>query len=406
MDNINHSTEVSFEAMPTESKLFNPSIFNKAAVFTTLLFIFLVPWADSLWDGLPRLAATLAIGFAFIQLLIHGTHRNYTYFHFIVVVYFAWQIMSVMWSPEFERAEVIVMTTIQLVFLTFLFCLVIDNRPRLMAAYQAYVFACIVASGIVVSNFLQGIESTYLRYGIENLTIDAVGVFLAISIPIAAYLAKYSKTKFIRMINLLAIPITFYGIFLTATRTAFIVGIIGLLYWVFTQRKASFIIKSIFSTIKILAFVAIALFAPKSSIERVFSAGDSITKGTLNSRSLIWGGSLAQWKKSPVVGVGLGGLGNALSREHINYRDAHNSFIHVLSETGIVGLFLFLMINVTLLIYILHMPLNEKAFLFSLLMVIVVSQLATHLQTEKITWFVYAMLAIHSQMYAVIRRKN
>jgi len=404
MDNISHSSEVG--VFPAQVKLFDPSLINKATVFSTLLFIFLVPWGDSVWDGLPRVAATIALGFAFIQLLVHGTHRNYTYFHFIAIMYFSWQIFSMIWSPELVRAEAIAKTITQLIFLTLLFALTIDNKSRLIAAYQVYVFACIVASGIVIDSFLQGVESGYLRYGIKNLTIDAVGVFLAISIPFEAYLAKYFKNIFLKTFNLIAIPFTFYAIFLTATRTAFIVGIVGLLYWVFTQRKSSFIIKLLIGIVMTAGLASIIMFAPKASVDRIFTTGESITEGTLNSRSIIWGGSIEQWKESPIVGVGLGGLGNALSREHINYADAHNSFIHLLAETGIVGLFLFLGVHIALLFYILHTPLDEKIFLLSLLMVIVVSQLATHLQTEKITWFIYSMIAIHSQMFAAKRRDH
>ena len=403
---INTQPEYQTSARKKKSKLFSSSIFDNTAILATLLFIFLVPWADSLYDGLPRLAATLALGFVFLKLIFHGSHTNYNFFHLFAIAYFSWQLLSYVWSPELERANEVAKTTVQLFLLTFLFCLIIDNKDRLIAIYQVYVVACMIAAGIVFTNFLRGIESGYLRYGIQNLTIDAVGVFLSISIPLAAYLAKYSKNKYIRIINLLAIPLIFYGIFLTATRTAFIVGVLGLMYWVFTQRKASFMIKSLIIGVMISAFVAILLFAPKASVERVFSAGESISQGTLNNRSIIWGGSIKQWKEAPIVGVGLGSLGNALGREHINYDAAHNSFIHVLSETGIVGFLLFLMVNFSLLIYLLHTPINDKAFLFSLLLVIVVSQLATHLQAEKITWFVYAMIAIHSQMYATLGRKN
>ena len=388
------------------STLFSSSLFKNAAIFTTLLFIFLVPWGDSIYDGLPRLAATLALGLTCVNLIFHGTHRNYNFFHFFTALYFTWQLISLIWSPEFVRGEEVAKTTFQLLLLTFLFCVIIDNKARLIAIYQAYVVGGMIGAGIVFTNFLRGIESGYLRYGIENLTIDAVGVFLSISLPFAAYLSKYSKTKIVRLINLFAIPLIFYGIFLTATRTAFIVGILGLMYWLFTQRKASFKVKSIVGIAMVSAFIAVIMFAPKASIERVFSTTESITQGTLNNRSIIWGGSIEQWKEAPIIGVGLGALGNALSREHVNYNAAHNSFVHILTENGILGLLLFLMVNITLLIYLLHTPINEKAFLFSLLMVMLVSQLATHLQTEKITWFVYAMIAIHSQMYATLKNKN
>lgn len=403
MNNINHSVEI--ENIYKQSRLFDRSLINNAAVITTLLFILLVSWGDSIWDGLPRVVATIAMGLSFVQLFVHGTHRKYTYFHFIALVYFVWQLISMMWSPDSARAEILAKTTIQLIFLTLLFSIVIDNKSKLRASYQAYVFGSIAASGIVFSSFLQGVQSGYLRYGINNLTIDAVGVFLAISIPMAAYLAKVSERKLLKLINVLAIPLIFYAIFLTATRTAFVVGILGLAYWVYTQRNASFKVKIIIAVVMVVSISTIMTFAPKSSIERVFTTGESITKGTLNYRSVIWGGSIEQWKESPIAGVGLGGLGHALGKEHINYNAAHNSFIHILTENGIIGLVLYLAVHISLLFYILHTPLDEKVFLISLFMVIVVSQLSTHLQSEKIAWFVYTMLAIHSRLFASIQKK-
>ncbi len=405
MGNFNHTNVQEDLPISNQNRLFAPSIINKAAIFTTLLFIFLVPWGDSIYDGMPRLAATAALGLASLQLLVHGTHRNYSLFHFIVILYFGWQLISMVWTPDIAWAEGVANTSVQLIFLVLLFSLVIDNRMRLIAAYQAYVFAIIVASGIVINSFLSGEESGYLRYGIQNLTIDAVGVFLAIAIPLEAYLAKYYQHKIMKIINLVAIPLTFYAIFLTATRTAFIVGIIGLLYWAFTQRKASLIAKSLIGIGMVVALAAILAIAPKSSVDRILSTGESITEGTLNYRSVIWGGSIEQWKESPITGVGLGGLGYALSKQSVQYRGAHNSFIHILTETGLIGLILFLAMHISLLIFILHSPFEEKAFLLALLMVIMVSQLSTHLQTEKITWFVYTMLAIHSKMLSNIRPK-
>ena len=401
---MNNSNSINIGSLHDQNKLFSPSIINKAAIAATLLFVFLVPWADSLWDGLPRVVATAAIGLSVLQFITHGSHQKYTCYHLSVAAYFSWQLLSMVWSPDLIRSEIVAKTTVQLLLLVALFSLVIDNEARLKAAYQTYVLASLVASGIVFKNFLNGIESGYLRYGIDNLTIDAVGVFLAFSIPFAAYLAKYSPKKVIRLMNLLAIPLIMYAVFLTATRTAFVVAILGLAYWVYTQKKSSFKIKVVIFIVFSAAIVVVLALAPKSSLERVFSTGESISKGTLNNRSVIWQGSISQWKESPIIGVGLGGLGNALNQERINYDAAHNSFIHVLTENGIIGLTLFLLVHLSILYLISLTPNREKAFLFAFLLIMMVSQLATHLQTEKIMWFVYTMLAIHSRIYAQTKK--
>jgi len=81
---MNNSNSIHIDNLHSQSKLFSPSVINKAAVSITLLFIFLVPWADSIWDGLPRLVATAAIGLSVLQLFVHGSHQKYTVYHLSV----------------------------------------------------------------------------------------------------------------------------------------------------------------------------------------------------------------------------------------------------------------------------------------------------------------------------------
>lgn len=379
----------------------------KITQYSTLMLIFFLPWGDGLWDGTPRLAATLSFGLAIVLFLTRGTHRNYTYFHFFIVLYISWQIISMLWTPDLNWAKQVVNTNIQLILLSFLFSFVIDSKQLLMKSYQAYVFGNIVGSLIIIYNYVNDIQTVYYgRYGINNIETDLLSIILAVSIPMAAYLAVKQSNKILRLINLFAIPLTFYAIFLTGTRTGSIVGIIGVLYWLFTHRNAPFVVKSAISFVMVLSIITIFTFAPKSLTDRVFSAGESISSGTLNSRTSIWTGSFNEWEKAPIIGSGLGGLGVVLSKEHVNYKWAHNVYIHLLAETGLIGLILYLLILGSLLYYLLHTPLDEKAFLFSLLMVIVISQLTTHTHVNKFIWFALTMIAIHSQMYSYVESKS
>ncbi len=381
-------------------------LITKITLAITLLFIFLVPFGDGIWDGLPRVSATLAIGFSLILFLVHGTHRNYNFFHFFSVIYIAWQLISLMWTPDFEWGKGVAITSAQLLLLAFLLTLIFDNKKKIIWAYQAYVLGNIVGSGIIISNYLQGIQSPYYnRYGIQNIETDILSVFLALSIPMAAYLATKHQSKTLKLINMAAIPLVFYAIFLTGTRTGSIVGVLGIIYWMFTHRKASISIKASIAVVMIASVIAILSFAPKASVDRIFSAGKSLSSGTLNYRSVIWAGSLNQWKKAPIVGTGLGGLGFVLSKEHINFRGAHNSFIHNLTENGIIGLFLYLAVILSILNYILQAPLDEKAFMFTLLMVLLVSQLTTHTHTEKIIWIVFSLLAAHASRFTLDKQE-
>ena len=377
-------------------------LITKTTLFITLLFIFLVPFGDGFWDGLPRVSATLAISFSLVLFLVHGTHRNYNFFHFFSALYIAWLLISLIWTPDLDAGKAFAITSVQLLLLAFLLTLVIDTKKKIIWAYQAYVFGNIAGSSIIMSNYIQGIQSPYYnRYGIQNIETDILSVFLALSIPMAAYLATKQNNKITKLINVVAIPLVFYAIFLTGTRTGSIVGVIGIAYWLFTHRKASLSIKASIAVVMVVSVVAIFSFAPKHSVDRIFSAGKSISSGTLNYRSVIWKGSLNQWRKAPIIGTGLGGLGYALSKEHINFGSAHNAFIHNLTENGIIGLVLYLSIIFSIFYYILRAPIDEKAFMLSLLMVLLVSQISTHTHTEKIIWIVFSLLATHASRFSL-----
>jgi hypothetical protein len=56
--------------------------------------------------------------------------------------------------------------------------------------------------------------------------------------------------------------------------------------------------------------------------------------------------------------------------------------------------------------YILQTPLEEKAFMFTLLMVLLVSQLTTHTHTEKIIWIVFSLLAAHASRFALEKEQQ
>lgn len=387
-------------AMDLQNEKPSKDLISKVTYFFTILFIFLVPWGDGLWDGTPRIAATISLGLAAILFLTRGTKRNYTVAHLFIVLYFAWQFITLVWSPDQIYGIQVAITAIQLLLLVFLVTLVIDSKKKIRQTYQAYVFGNLMGASIIIYNFMNGIMSLYYgRYGIVNIETDTLSIILAFSIPMAAYLATKKTNKPLKIINQIAIPIIFYAIFLTGSRTGAIVAMFGVFYWIFTYRKSSYIIKIVISIMMIGSVITIFTLAPKSLTDRVFSSGQSINSGTLNGRTEIWRGSLKHWRKAPLLGVGLGGLGYVLSKEHLNYRQAHNTFIHILAVNGAIGLLFYLLIIFALFYHITNTPLEEKAFLITFLFCILVSQVASHSQEEKFLWIFFSLIIIHAKKF-------
>ncbi len=374
----------------------NQGVTHKLALFSLLGFIFLIPWADGIHDGLPRIMGILSFGLSALLLVTRGTHTNYSYYHLFVVLLWTWVIVSLAWTPDDVLGNELAKTVFQLMLLPFVFTFVIDNRKNLLLAYQSYVVGAIVAFGFIFNNYIHNITEFYGRYTIANIDTDLMSYILALAIPMAAYLAKAFHHKFMVVFNIVAIPAIMYAIFLTGTRTGFIIGLLGIFYWLFTQRKAALKVKLAMFILFFVSIGVVLTFAPKASVDRVLSAGSSIKSGDLNYRTVIWKTSIEEWKSSPIIGTGVGGLYSLLSKRHVNYGWAHNTFIHLLTENGIIGLTLYVMMIISILYFILRAPFDEKVFLLSLLLVMLVSQIALHTHLQKATWFSYSMLFIHA----------
>lgn len=403
MDNNNYTLDSQNNTAPNITNE-NQGIVHKLALYILLFFIFLIPWADGIYDGLPRILGILSFALSGMLLVTRGTHTNYSYFHLLIVLLWIWIIISLAWSPDEVLGSELAKTGFQLMLLPFVFTLVINDRKSLLLAYQAYVVGAVTAFGFIFNNYLQNVTEFYGRYTIANIDTDLMSYILALSIPLAAYLAKARNNKILVAFNVVAIPVVMFAIFLTGTRTGFIVALIGIGYWLFTHRNASAKIKGSMFVFFIISISAVLTFAPKASVERVFSAGSSIKSGTLNYRTVIWKTSIQEWRNAPIMGAGVGGLYSQLSRKHVNYAWAHNTFIHLLAENGIVGLTLYLLMIFSIVYFILKAPFEDKMFMLALLLVMLTSQIALHTHIQKATWFSYSILFIHA--FSVAKRRQ
>jgi len=386
--------------MPTNQfntdEIIETSIIKKLALITVLVYIFLIPWGNVVWDGFIRAFGIAALGLSALVIVLHGTHKQYSLFNLFFLMFGCWVMLTLLWSPDIVRGQDGSSTIIQLVAVSFIITLLIDTKDRIRMAYQAYVFGACVGSAVVFYNYLHGIEAVWGRYGMRNYGPDGVGIIIALGVPMAAYLTTQYKSVLFRVINSIAIPICMFGIFLNATRTASIVAMFGIAYWLFTHRKASLRIKVLLMAFFISSVIGVLAFAPTASVERVFSSGKSISSGTLNGRTAIWRAAILQWESSPIIGMGIGSFRQVVSNSHIEITSAHNTYIHILTELGLIGLFLYLFIILSITYYLLNTSVNHRAYLISFLLVATVSQLTMNTLYDKEMWFALTMLAIHA----------
>ncbi len=341
------------------------------------------------------------LGLTLLMVVTQGSHRSFSAFNLFALLLAVWYLLGICWTPNLSWGTEILKTYIMLIMMSFMFTYLNNNEYKFRRAYQAYVLGAVVATGIIISNYLSGVTGPYYnRYTVENIETDNMAIILALAIPMAVWLHTQYQNLLAKLLNVLFVPWIFYGIFLTGTRTGLVTGMIGIMYLAFTQRKASFNLKLIYVGLAISLAVSVIALAPKASVERIFSVGKSLSSGDLNYREVIWQHSLSAWSDSPLIGNGTGSLGTVLNPYHVEFKWAHNAYLQILAENGLIGLFIYLMMLASLLYYVLKCDLETKFFLLTLWVTIAVSQLTLHSQNLKEVWFVWSMIAVHGYYFS------
>jgi O-antigen ligase len=377
---------------------------RRIATAVSLVFIFLIPWEGVV--DFPGLGAgessTLAkyTGLALaavwaVMVMLTGRFRKPTAFHFVVYLFVAWNAVSIFWSLGPERTITHVMTWAQLLILVFILWDLFTTRTTLLAGLQAYILGAYISVGSAVYNFLAGNSyyTNYQRFSAGDTNPDGFGFILAVGVPLAWYLAlSPSMTKLthrLKLINYVYIPAAFLGIALSGTRTALIATIPGMAFGLASLTRLR-----LWARVAImLLFTATALFvlpylATLTSFQRFGTIGTELAEGDLNNRTVNWQEGLAVFADHPIIGIG----SNMYRSVNSLGKVAHNSFISILVELGLIGFTLFGAILVMVARQALRHPRWEARFWLTVLAVWAIGASTLTWEYRKQTWVLLSMI--------------
>ena len=207
-----------------------------------------------------------------------------------------------------------------------------DSSRKIRAFYWLMTSAAVIMSlhgigqernGVGWSGAVPVMDGRITYVGIFNDPNDLGNLFVA-TLPMMVYLYSYYKSFIVKISLLAAMFTTFYGIYLTNSRGA-LLGVAGMC-WVYLAGKFGIVRAVIVSTF----FLPIVLLAP--SRMREISANEESAAGRVDA----WFAGLQMLTGSKFLGVGYGGF-----VDHHNLT-AHNSFVLIFAELGIIGYFVWL----------------------------------------------------------------
>ncbi len=229
--------------------------------------------------------------------------------------------------------------------------------------------APIISWGLMLGCLVMGLVAIYQFYvlnipqpmgarQINRFGFAAVTIFLLL----VTHILFYWRNKWALMIAVIVSLIIIYGIALNNTRGAMlcVFPFMMLLGFAF---KDEFDKKRVFLLLLVLAIFIAAFLHPKSPVGQYFYVGFDqfylFTQDPLNNYKNSWGirpllmyHGLLIYLESPLLGTGIGdyhkdlvelmGSGQLLVNDPIILQGPHNIYIHLLAETGTVGLLSFL----------------------------------------------------------------
>jgi O-antigen ligase len=367
------------------------------AFILSLILVFTIPWEGMI--ELPGVGTgTRLLGFGLVAFWVAtvaftGHFRRPTAFHLVVWLFVLWNTLSVFWSADANQTIAHVVTWAQLLVLVLILWDLYTTRTAVLAGLQAFILGEYVAIGSALINFHSGdvYYTHYQRFSpAEQTNPDGFGIILALGIPVAWYLASSGGvTKVWRLVNYAYIPAAFLGITLSGTRTAMIASIVGMAFGVASLSHLKLWARV---AVFLLLAAAILILLPRvqtlRSFERFGTTVHEITEGDLNNRTNNWREGLAAFAQHPLLGVG----SNMYRSVNRLGKLAHNSFLSVLVELGLIGFTLFGLILTFAVIQALRQSKWDSMFWLSVLAAWAISAFTLTYEYRKATWLILSLL--------------
>jgi len=375
------------------------------AFMLSLVFIFTIPW-----EGVVRLSgvgtATKFMGFALVAfwlatVVITNRLRKPSPFQIAVSLFVLWNAASVFWSDDPNRTAKQVVTWLQLLGLVFILWDLFTTRTALLAGLQMYVLGAYVAFGSAAQNFFSGAAfyTNYQRFSSGETNPDGFGFILVLGIPMAWYLASSDGiTKIsglMKFVNYIYVPMALLGIALSGTRTAAIATVPAMAFGLASLTRLR-----LWARVAILLFFisAVLIFLPYvqtlTSFQRFSTIGSELSEGDINERTGLWREGLDAFLEHPLTGVG----SNMYRSVNSLGKVAHNSYISVLVELGLIGFVLFGIILMMAVIQALRHSKWDTSFWLTQLMVWAIGASTLTWEHRKSTWLFLSLLIVSAAL--------
>jgi len=391
------------------------SALGKLAFASVWLLVFAIPWEDAItipgFGTSVRLIGMATLGLGALAILERGKVRRPTPGHIVMALFVTMAALSYLWSLYPEGTLVQAFSYIQLLAMVWLIWELAPRAREQVRLMQAYVLGTFVSGIDTVYLFLSKQEATYQRYAGAGLDANDLGLIMALSIPVSYYLLIESK-GWIAWVYRVQLVLAGTTILLTASRGATLASVVALAIIPMTFGRLTGRQKvAVLLTASMLVGGAL-LYVPATSWERLSTVPGEFEQGTFTGRTVIWQAGWELFRSHAFLGVGSNAFRLVVSRVlaepiHLDNPEpappAHNTFLSILVEQGVIGLTLFCVLLILLALSLRALPPFPRKMWIVWLAVWVVGVSSLTWETRKPTWFFFGL--IMAQCGSVIQKR-
>jgi O-antigen ligase len=263
-----------------------------------------------------------------------------------MVFFLAWCGVTLIPAWDFGVALSRFLTFVQLGMATLMFASVLDTSAKARGLLRTIVVCTCIATIVGMILYYTGAATKVEGIG-ENR--NRFACYINIAIVCSYILQQTAKTPLARIAAVSALPLLFMGLALTFSRAGILVMIVAVLALWFRFAKERKL-RMVAASVIIVSAVAVAL--PETFWERVSTIVPAVRgrQETFGRRINLWQVGFRMIVDHPIMGVGIGNYERALPRyargemRSVQLR-AHNAYVNVAAELGLVGLALFLLLH-------------------------------------------------------------
>jgi O-antigen ligase len=363
------------------------------------LLVFSLPWellvaVGPLGTG-TRLIGLAAVGTGALTLIATGRLRRPGILVVLSLVFMGTTLLTLLWTITGAGTIQQVATYVQLLGLVWLVWQFAGGLEAQRALMFAYILGAYVSFVELFRNLAAGQTVAKHRYSASNFDPNDLGLTLAIGIPLAWYLFM-NRRGLTRLLAAVYLPLAVVGILVTASRGGVVVGMIALSIVPLTMARRSLRTAVVMALLLCSTVIGAALFVPETSWKRVTTTQRELEDGTLSGRLTIWNAGASAFSERMLVGAGAGAFDRAVEPYIGPGNTAHNVFLAIAVEQGILGLVSFFALLAACALAVAGMSGVERKLWGVVGCVWLVGAMSLGWQFRKVTWLIVAMIAVQA----------